>query len=94
MNTTDKKKQRRMLYLGFAITVPLVVMELGCLLNGVFHNSFFDWICLFGGDLYLLNAPLMVLLFNSQLRKDIGPAIRCKSVPHNITHVAPLNNAQ
>ena len=89
MNTAEKLKHRRMFYLGVAITIPLAVMEFGCLFNGAFHYKLFDWICKIGVDLYFVNAPLMVLLFNSQLRKDIPHAICCKLAQQNIIQVAP-----
>ncbi len=89
MNEAEKKKHRRLLYLGFALTVPLAVNEAACLLYGIFEIVAFNYVCTFGVDFYLMNGPLMLLIFNSQLRKDVLAEIRCKSSHQNIIQVAP-----
>lgn len=88
MSAADKRKHRRLLYLGFAITVLLAFNEASCLLNGVYDIPLLTYMCTFRIDVYLFNGPLMFLLFSSH--KDVLNAICCKPAQHNITQVTPV----
>lgn len=93
MNEFEMKRNRRLLYLGIAITVPLTLDELAYVMVTLYQIPGDKWLDFIMWRFYFINIPLMCLLLNSQLRKDflLMKIAHLWKSNSNTIHVLPLN---